>query len=554
MISFINGNGERVQCKYDLLGRLIEQALPTGEKTTFAFDQNGRMLAAVNPDAEVKFEYDLAGRLICEFQNDHWVRTEYNLTGEVVRTSTSLNHEVKYELDPNGRVIKLTTAKDQSLSFELDARGLEIGREMPGDMRLEQSFDSMGRLIGQRVGRKGYRETPTSLGAISSRISPYTDRIQRNYSYDNDGLLLTIKDEQWGKTEYGYDPAERLVRALRDKGISEQFEFDSTDNLTRMHHENDESNDIVMNYSTGNRIQRRGNMTYEHDSDGRIVRKVIKAATGFTEVWEFELNHNGQIRLLRRPDGQIWRYKYDAFGRRTAKIGPDSTVTFIWDRDAIIHEEQREFDSISWVVKRDSFSMIAKVCEGELCSIVTDHLGSTREMLSPKGEVVLAIPELPLGTHDNFPSARFSFTLPTRFQGQWHDQESGLSYNRFRYYDSEIARYLTQDSIGLAGGLNLYSYSVDTVNWIDPFGLAKKQCENLSDENPIPKEIREQYENIKLGEVYLVLIPLQERRQFFRDVNWVQGNERSGKVQGNLMCLEQSIEFYSVPMVILDMS
>ena len=58
-----------------------------------------------------------------------------------------------------------------------------------------------------------------------------------------------------------------------------------------------------------------------------------------------------------------------------------------------------------------------------------------------------------------------------RFQGQWHDQETGLHYNRFRYYDPEVGRFLHQDPIGLDGGFNLYMYAHSPSNGVDPFGL-----------------------------------------------------------------------------------
>ena len=58
-----------------------------------------------------------------------------------------------------------------------------------------------------------------------------------------------------------------------------------------------------------------------------------------------------------------------------------------------------------------------------------------------------------------------------RFQGQWHDVETGLHYNRFRYYDPEIGRFIHQDPIGLFGGDNLYVYAPNPLNFIDPNGL-----------------------------------------------------------------------------------
>ena len=62
-----------------------------------------------------------------------------------------------------------------------------------------------------------------------------------------------------------------------------------------------------------------------------------------------------------------------------------------------------------------------------------------------------------------------------RFQGQWHDPETGLHYNRFRYYDPDVGRFIHQDPIGLLGGNNLYQYAPNPLVWIDPLGWWKGQ-------------------------------------------------------------------------------
>ncbi|MQT82939.1 hypothetical protein GHO29_25350, partial [Pseudomonas helleri] len=60
---------------------------------------------------------------------------------------------------------------------------------------------------------------------------------------------------------------------------------------------------------------------------------------------------------------------------------------------------------------------------------------------------------------------------PLRFQGQYYDEESGLHYNRHRYYNPNTGRYLTPDPIKLAGGLNSYQYVPNPTGWVDPLGL-----------------------------------------------------------------------------------
>ena len=60
---------------------------------------------------------------------------------------------------------------------------------------------------------------------------------------------------------------------------------------------------------------------------------------------------------------------------------------------------------------------------------------------------------------------------PLRFQGQQLDEETGLHYNRHRYYDPAMGRYISMDPIGLRGGLNVWRYGPNPTQWLDPLGL-----------------------------------------------------------------------------------
>lgn len=63
-----------------------------------------------------------------------------------------------------------------------------------------------------------------------------------------------------------------------------------------------------------------------------------------------------------------------------------------------------------------------------------------------------------------------------RFAGQYSDSETGLFYNRYRYYNPETGRYVSQDPIGIVGGLNAYAYAPNPTVWLDPLGLSKTVC------------------------------------------------------------------------------
>jgi len=96
---------------------------------------------------------------------------------------------------------------------------------------------------------------------------------------------------------------------------------------------------------------------------------------------------------------------------------------------------------------------------------------------------------LPFGETYNTTGAT-GFGNDFRFPGQVHDGETGLHYNWHRYYKPQLGRYVQADPVGLAGGINLYSYaSSNPINRWDPFGLRTYSCAETEE---IIKETGEQ--------------------------------------------------------------
>jgi RHS repeat-associated protein len=109
--------------------------------------------------------------------------------------------------------------------------------------------------------------------------------------------------------------------------------------------------------------------------------------------------------------------------------------------------------------------------------IHTDHLGTPRAVSDDTQFVVWRWDSTPFGegAPDEDPDGDSNdFVLNLRFPGQYYDAESGLIYNYFRYYDASTGRYLEGDPIGLHGGLNPYSYTLNSpLVSSDPLGLYK---------------------------------------------------------------------------------
>ncbi|KVP96186.1 hypothetical protein WL02_10175 [Burkholderia ubonensis] len=113
-----------------------------------------------------------------------------------------------------------------------------------------------------------------------------------------------------------------------------------------------------------------------------------------------------------------------------------------------------------------------------------DHLGTPQELLDESGKVVWLGRYRAWGAEKTVWQAqpeRHEAGNPIRFQGQYHDDETGLHYNRHRYYDPNSGRFISKDPIGLAGGINVYRYAPNPVQWVDPLGLSGTPAGRLAD-------------------------------------------------------------------------
>jgi len=115
-----------------------------------------------------------------------------------------------------------------------------------------------------------------------------------------------------------------------------------------------------------------------------------------------------------------------------------------------------------------------------------DHLGTPIALTDQKGQIAWAAKHDPWGNQEEEFNPR-GIEQDIRLPGQHYDRETGLYYNRHRYYDPKIGSYTNQDPIGLRGGVNFYSYSPNPIEWIDPLGLSEEcACNNMTvKRNPI---------------------------------------------------------------------
>ncbi|WP_330986317.1 MULTISPECIES: RHS repeat-associated core domain-containing protein, partial [Enterobacterales] len=199
------------------------------------------------------------------------------------------------------------------------------------------------------------------------------------------------------------------------------------------------------------------------------------------QQWRYRWDAKNQLTGLETPEGERWEYKYDPFGRRISKRCTNRDkpgMDFHWNGDQLTEEipvgvdGKQEYESaIRWIYEPGNFTPLARYEKGQLHYAVTDTVGRIQELLTEEGTIIWQGKQQLWGREeginkDDVPTCRL------RFPGQYEDAESGLHYNRFRYYDYETGQYISSDPIGLMGGVNLYGYVSNPLRWVDPLGLS----------------------------------------------------------------------------------
>ncbi|WP_455062147.1 RHS repeat domain-containing protein [Prevotella fusca] len=259
-------------------------------------------------------------------------------------------------------------------------------------------------------------------------------------------------------------------------------------------------------YGRGGQLREDRKWRYYYDSHGNLVLKTMRRMepSRNAEVrdellqWQsgdyaYTWQGNGMLRSVTRPDGKTVTFRYDALGRRIEKVFDGRVYRYLWDGDVILHEwEYAEADRpntvvtetgevtldrpepvenlITWVYDSAGYVPTAKIVGDKHYSIVSDYIGRPVQAYDDKGNVVWQADYDIYGNLRNLHGSR-QF-IPFRQLGQYEDEETGLYYNRFRYYDPRIGNYISQDPIRLAGNNpTLYGYVGDLNKRTDIFGL-----------------------------------------------------------------------------------
>ncbi|MET9426112.1 DUF6531 domain-containing protein, partial [Streptomyces sp. NPDC003036] len=460
LIARTNGVGQTVRYERDVLGQVVRKDA-AGAVTTFEYDIFDELAVATGPDATVTRLRDKYGRLRSETVNGARMEFGYDTLSRRTSRRTPSGAVSTWAYDAAGRRTELTTA-GRTLTFEHDAVGRELALHIGDTVTLTHAFDSLGRLTDQHV---------TGAGRTVQR---------RAYTYRADGNLIGIQDQLSGTRTFDVDVTGR-VTAVHAEGWTERYAYDEAGNQTEASwpasHPGQEATGTRA--YTGTHLTRAGSIRYEHDAQGRIVLRQKTRLSRKPDTWRYEWDAEDRLTSVTTPDGTVWRYAYDPLGRRISKQSPRETVHFTWDGTTLC-EQTTDHVTLTWdhagLRPLSQTERRTDTDDERFFAIVTDLIGTPTELVDESGDVAWCTRSSLWGT-TTWNRDATAYT-PLRFPGQYFDPESGLHYNHFRYYDSESARYLTQDPLGLVPAPNPAAYVHNPHTWGDPMGLSG--CKDFS--------------------------------------------------------------------------
>ncbi|MCQ9154964.1 RHS repeat-associated core domain-containing protein [Acidomonas methanolica] len=455
-----DADGTRTRHRRDKAGRLVLLE-PVGDAPTqYRYDAAGRLIEATNGWGALTFAYDPTGLLLSEQQGEHRLTHEHDARGRRIATVLPDGRRLETRWDGRDAAEEIFFAGRSVARFARDVLGREIER-VAGGLTMRTDYDPQGRLARQR--------------AEKSHRPPLIDR---SYRYDGADQLRELSDLALGNMAYGYDSCGRLISV--EGWAEERFNFDPAGNILQ-----------GVAAAPGNRLEFHGDRHFTYDARGNRIGERRGARGGVERDYRYgadnqlrEMEERTRLGTLRA------RYRYDPLGRRVSKeierwtlpaandAGAEGRLArlsaerhvFVWLGDVLLGEgpEGSPFHTV-YLHEPESFRPLAMIRGGAVCHYHLDHLGTPREVTNDRGEVIWRGWMKAWGAVARASDA--AIAQPLRFQGQYEDTETGLYYNRFRYYAPETGCYIQQDPIGLLARFNLYSYPHNPLAESDPLGL-----------------------------------------------------------------------------------
>lgn len=464
-----DARGSATAFGYDADKRLTRKGTSVFESGKDGAASAGLLTSMVDDSGRTTFSYDSLGRVAAVSQ--------LVATGSATKT---LAHSYKYGASgtSTGHVTSITYPSGNTIETEYgnDGRPSKLKLISPGAAAAkvilsEITYSPFGRVSGWEWGNgtaarsNSYRREFDSEGRVVRYPlgSLTSESVIRTLAYDAAGRIISMTHTGAANAaslnqSYTYDDWDRLI-GVQGPGISQAFEYDANGNRTRVRIGPNAYANVVA--TTSNRL-----LSTNGPFPGK--RNLFDTAGNTTSDGTANFKYSVEGRLIEAVAGNArTSYKYNALGQRVLKAGAAEQAYFAYgltgellgeyDRNGVVVQETVYLDGLPIAVLKPRYST-----DGVLYYTYPDHIGTPRVIAaSSDNRFVWRWDSAdPFGIQQ--PSDRLITSTPflynPRFPGQTYDKESSTHYNYYRDFDPQTGRYIQSDPIGLAGGVNTYSY------------------------------------------------------------------------------------------------
>ena len=424
------------------------RVLASGDVHRFEYDASGRIRSATTLRDRLEFAYDSLGNRTRDQRNGLGVTHRHQGFRRPVETCLLERFIVRYSWQ--GHVLTITDPGGRAHTIHFLGHGL-VQHHFSNGTHESAQYDGQGRCQ--------FKQARFATGPVWTR----------RYHWSGEGTLLKSEDNLYGDQEFEYDAAHRL-RQRTVQGRTESYLIDAADNLLS------QPGLESVQLTQGNRLATADHTTFAYNDRNHIESRCTPAGTT-----RYGYDARDQLTSVKTPK-VTFEAEYDPLGRRTRKRWDGKATEYYWSSDQLI-AEVRDDGSLRLYIYADLLSLTpllildyarvsAPLDSGLRYFIFTDQIGTPCRIENDRGDEVWRAQIGPFGRADIAAGAKIQFDM--RFPGHYLDGEIGLHYNRFRYYDPALGRYLQSDPWGLAGGANLYAYRTNPLGAVDVRGLGEE--------------------------------------------------------------------------------